>query len=318
MRILLKDSRKFFDEINHHNHVSLRYLSNKLNLSYTNLKKQRRGELTLQKETFMKILKLSPHQKFWEDEAIEVEDNWGAIKGGSISGKKNNMKYVRSFRKIPLIKIRLNKEFCEFYGALLGDGCISKFKDWGGTERYGIYITGNKRLDSDYMRYLKELIRNEFRTYVQYYELKNQNVTLLSIRNKGFALELNRKLGVPIGLKYNKLKISNKIMRLPWNIKKYVIRGLFDTDGCIYAKKNENYRYPQIVITSKNKSFLEEIKKILKQQDYPAYTNEKDVCVRGIENVRRWFKDIGSSNSRNLLKYEYFLKHKCLPARLLN
>ena len=64
--------------------------------------------------------------------------------------------------------------------------------------------------------------------------------------------------------------------------------------------------------------FLEQIKDMLRGQGYPAYiSNNKDVCVRGIANVKRWFDDIGSSNSRNLLKYEYFLKHGYLPARLL-
>lgn len=57
---------------------------------------------------------------------------------------------------------------------------------------------------------------------------------------------------------------------------------------------------------------------MLREEGYPAYITGSDVCVRGIANVKKWFSDIGSSNSRNLKKYEYFLKHGFLPARLLN
>ncbi len=104
---------------------------------------------------------------------------------------------------------------------------------------------------------------------------------------------------------------------MPWKIKKFVLRGLFDTDGCIFANKREEYKYPYISISSKSEPFRNQIINMLRDQNYPAYNTKKDVCVRGIANVKRWFNDIGSSNRRNQFKYEYFLKHGNLPARLL-
>jgi len=224
---------------------------------------------------------------------------------------------ARTFRKIKVISINLNEFFCEFYGALLGDGCISKFRDYEKKERYVICFSGNKKLDSEYFKYLQDNFKKEYSVYSYYYDYKDRNVCVLSIRNKAFCLELHNEFEVPIGLKYNSLHLSKKILDLPWNIKKFVLRGLFDTDGCILANKREKYRYPWIVITSKSEKFRRQLIAMLREQGYPAYNTGKDVYVRGIANVKRWFGDIGSSNHRNIYKYEYFLKHRCLPARLL-
>jgi len=111
--------------------------------------------------------------------------------------------------------------------------------------------------------------------------------------------------------------MPDKILKLKWEHKKFLLRGLFDSDGSIYAKKSEGYRYPIISIRSKNKKFLEEIYLLLKEHDYPAYFSDWNVSVRGIKNINKWFEDIGSSNLRNTLKYQYFLKHKNLPPKVI-
>lgn len=322
MRVKLGYSRRFFDEILQNQSLSLKQFSKLIKVNYSNLKKYRRGDLCIPKSIFDAVLSFSSKRHYWVKTSILLEDNWGPSKGGTKSSMndKNNLRvaYARKFRKIKKVKIRLNNFFCEFYGLLLGDGCISRFRDWEGTERFVIFITCNKRLDHEYLKYIQQRLNKEYQIYSYYYEYKNKNVCQLSIKNKGLCLELNEKFDVPIGLKYDKLKLSEEILSLPWNVKKYVLRGLFDTDGCILANKRENYRYPWVTISSKSRSFREEIKGMLKKEGYPAYITGSDVCVRGIANVKRWFKDIGSSNSRNLLKYEYFLKHGYLPARLLD
>ncbi len=250
----------------------------------------------------------------------KLEDNWGNIKGGRASAKGYNMikrmEYARKFRRIVKVKIKLNLFFCEFYGLLLGDGCISKFKA-GKYKKYGIFISGNKGLDSRYLIKIKNNIERNYGIHVAYYEDKKINVCRLSIMNKGLCLDLNKKFGFPIGVKYDNLKIPYQILKLKWNYKKFLLRGLFDSDGSIYAKRNENYRYPIISIRSKNTTFLKEICNLLRGQKYPAYVSQWNVSVRGIKNIKRWFADIGSSNDRNLLKYEYFLKSKRLPPKIL-
>lgn len=318
MRILLKNPKKFFDEILEKDKISLRKFSEKIKTNYSNLKQYRRREKTIPKELFDNLVNYSPNKNYWLENIKILEDNWGSIKGGKTSGRNNDMTKVRSLRRIPKIYIKLNEKFCEFYGALMGDGCICKYKDSKNADRFIITISGNKRLDKEYIIHLKESLIKEYNLHSKYYEFPNQNTNRLTITNKELCLILNREFNFPLGKKYPRLRISNKVLKLPWKIKKYVIRGLFDTDGCILANKRESYRYPWVIITSKDIKLLNQIKKLLKEQGYSAYITGKDVCVRGIKNLEKWFKDIGSSNSRNLLKYEYFLKHKFLPAGLLN
>jgi hypothetical protein len=323
MRIKLSNSRLFFDEILNKGDTNLKQFSKKTGLNYSNLKQYRRGDKLLPDKYFRIIINYSPNKYYWLKNNTKFNDNWGGVKGGVNAARRADLQkrlfYVRSFRKIVKVNIsKPNKLFCEFYGMLLGDGCITHYQDnYEHVKRTEIVITCNKNLDAEYLKNWKKVLNKRYNLNAYYYESKKHNVCWLKIRNKELCLELNKKFDVPIGFKYNKLKLSPALLRLSWNVKKYIIRGLLDTDGCILANKRENYRYPWITITSKSERFRNQIIKMLREQGYPAYNTGQDVCVRGIANVNRWFRDIGSSNSRNLLKYQYFLKHGYLPARLL-
>ncbi|HUS49978.1 MAG TPA: LAGLIDADG family homing endonuclease [Candidatus Paceibacterota bacterium] len=317
MRVLIDNPKDFFKEILEKERKSLNGMSKKLLIHYSPLKRYARGELTIPKEVFDRLIKISPRKNYWIIKTRYMGDNWGQIKGGKKSSGGRDMDYVRKFRQIKIVKIRLNKFFCEFYGLLLGDGCISTYNVGENKQKTTIIISGNKRLDSKYLRYMKERIKKEFGINAYYYEYKNKNVCTLSIRNKKFALDLNSRFNVPIGIKYNKLRISKRITSLPWHLKKHTIKGLFDSDGSIYARKDEEYKWPIISIRSKNPKFLEQICNILRKQNYPAYFSRWNVSIRGIKNIKKWFKDIGSSNQRNILKYQYFLKNKRLPPKVI-
>lgn len=318
MRIRLKNPQLFFQDILKNRKMNLKEISLNDKISYSALKNFARGDSTIPENIFFSLLAQSSKKE--EPLVIErLENNWGAIKGGQSSAKKKDIKkrmiYVRRFKKITKVNIKLNKLFCEFYGALLGDGCITRYKDDRGFEKFQIILTCNKKLDSEYLQSWKEKLLKEYNLYTYYHEIENKNVCQLTIRNKNFSLELNRRFAVPIGIKYDQLTISKKILKLPWEKKKFAIRGLLDTDGLIFARKDENYRYPHIAITSKNKDFLNQIKDLLRKRNYPAYINGIDIRIKGVENIKRWFEDIGSSNKRNLERYKYFLKHGNLPPR---
>ncbi len=320
MRVFIKDSKAFFKEILLKNHLSLIKLAKVVNCNYSTLKKYTRGEISIPEETFQKMRELSQNKKSWNKKISMQADNWGKIKGGSNYALRKDVKkriaHARKFKKRTDVNINLDPLFCEFYGMLLGDGCISKFIDYEGVNRIAIYISGNKKLDSNYLKDWKIRLKKEYGLYCYYYEHKKRNVCNLIIKNKGLCLNINKKFEFPIGIKYNSLKISNKILKLPWDIKKFVIRGLFDTDGCLFARKDENFKYPHISISSKSESFLIQIKTLLRAQAYPAYISNTNVIIKGKQNIERWFKDIGSSNQRNLGKYKYFNKYGFLPSRI--
>ena len=316
MRVKLDNPKIFIDEILKEYGINLKQLSIKMGSNYSNLKQYRRGEMLFPEMIFISLLEYSKRKKYWENNVKLLNDNWGNIKGGFASTKDKNidkrLEYARSFRKFTEIKIVPNEVFCEFYGMLLGDGCITSYATKG-TRKIAIIICGNRKLDHLYLKSWKKILEEEYGLYSYYYEQKGKSVCTLTIRNKKLCTDLNEKYDVPIGLKYGKIKISDRILKLSWDKKKLVLRGLFDTDGIIFARKDEGYRLPHISITSKSNSFLKQIRDMLRKEGYPAYINGVDVRVRGIGNVKRWFSDIGSSNPRNLKKYEYFLKNGCVP-----
>lgn len=211
--------------------------------------------------------------------------------------------------------MELSDAFCEFYGVLLGDGCLSRYKIQGKYIRRTIGITGDSLVDKKYYtEYLLKLMNNlGLNPYVRF--RKSCRVIAVFISNKSF-FEFLESLGFPIGKKKDRLKIPNRLLELPWNKKKLIIRGVFDTDGCIFAKKHENYRYPHIAIASATPSFLNQLNLMLKEQGYVCYINGKDLRVRGIRNVKKWMEDIGTSNPKHAHKYEYWLSNGYLPARL--
>lgn len=211
---------------------------------------------------------------------------------------------------------QLRPQLYEFYGILMGDGCISQYRDYQKANRLDTVVTGDKRNEVSYFLYIKSLLKEEFGVGAYLYEYKTENTVRLIIRNKAFASFL-LELGFPCGKKYEKLIIPNRFIQLEWNDLKHLIRGLFDTDGSIYAKKNEQYRYPYVSLSSKSILLLQQIHKILRDRNYPFYINcNENLVMKGIENTKRWMADVGTSNPKHKFKYNHWLRHGSLPARL--
>lgn len=106
------------------------------------MKKYRREELTIPERIFNKLINISPRKEYWLSKVKKLEDNWGEVKGEKTYANGPNMiktiEHARKFRKTIKVNIKLTPFFCEFYGLLLGDGCITKFKDYEEKERYAI------------------------------------------------------------------------------------------------------------------------------------------------------------------------------------
>ena len=134
-----------------------------------------------------------------------------------IMGNKNNLTIV----KIPE---KVNEELAELVGAYLGDGTLTK---------YFIRISGDKRYDVSYIRYLAGLVENvfEFKPAIRFEN--NTNIIYLEIRSKMICDFFHKKLKILYGDKIrNKTRIPEQILG-DKNLLKACIRGLVDTDGSI-------------------------------------------------------------------------------------
>ena len=216
-----------------------------------------------------------------------------------------------------------DKLFMEFYGALLGDGWMSAYKCGKlKKRRWVIGLSGHINLDKDYVIRIKNIIQKLFnrKGYVKY--KPECNGIELNVGHKELINLLNKKLKFPIGVKKN-LKIYNKFLN-DWNLTKYIIRGIFDTDGCFYLDKTPVGRpYPCISIQMKEPILLNQIYKVLKNKGFKiVYKKNKNgidrITLKGRKQLDKWMSEIGSSNSKHLNKIKALVAQPGLAREIPN
>ena len=127
-------------------------------------------------------------------------------------------------------------------GIILGDGCVSKFRNSNGYENSRIIITlaaddGRSFIKRIFV--LLEKISNR-KPYFRF-KLKYHCIEIL-VSSKEACDYLKREWNFSDGKKI-KIKIPEKFLKR-WNLTKKVLAGLFATDGTvIFAKQHKNVPY---------------------------------------------------------------------------
>lgn len=306
MRILLdKQNRKIlFDNLaKKHDCKTMRELSKHLNIPFKTLQNWKYGTRYIDE-------KMIPKNIFQKLSYIDKKpNNWGQIKAGKktykiilkkygpeeikkrqISGGLNSRK-----SKSKRIEIDLEDPFIlEFYGALLGDGWISHFKNKT-KNTYLFGFSGDLDKDKEYHEYLQSIIAIKF-SRKGYIRKKLGNTRELVFCHENLFNYFTKELSFPIGKKTN-LKISNKIPLSSKNFK-FILRGIFDTDGSFYLDK----KYPCISIQMIAPLLMEQIYDFLKREGFkPIFRKQKNmITLKGKKQINKWVKEIGMSNSRHI------------------
>lgn len=207
-----------------------------------------------------------------------------------------------------------SEELAEFIGILTGDGFMNYYEK---RQEFVIDIAGNKLKDKDYLEnFVSSLVKELFNLTPCFIIKKDQNSINLRIRSKSIFYFL-KECEFPVGRK-------GEIIPPQWIMKEDLlfrrfIRGIFDTDGYLCLKNKEGKKYPVIGLVSKSISLLESIKYFLEyfnitsyigshnSNNNPRYKKEWIVYklqISGNKNVNLFFKEIGSRNQRNRLKYK--------------
>ncbi len=270
-----------------------------------------RGERLLPEKIFKNLTKLSKyHIEYFE----LLPDNWGQIKGGrrniELNGRfigtledrrKPRNKGIRVAKYFPLPNY--SEDLAEFIGIMLGDGGISK---------NDISITLGYSTDKEYVPYITRLIQSIFKSKVGLYRPPNQDV----IRIRFYGINLIKNL-LTLGLvQGNKIKQEN--FSIPsWilgndSYAKNCIRGLIDTDGCIFRKVRREsngieYRSIGIKFTSASESLLLSSIEIFNHLGFKIARSGRDLYLSGKEHITRYVQEIGFSNPKHLNKYKAFL-----------
>ena len=135
-------------------------------------------------------------------------------------------------------------------------------------------------------------------------------------------IEFKKKFNLPLGKKYN--VIIPKVLLTHKDLKKAVIRGIFDTDGGIYLERKNNKLYPRLYITTISLGLSGQLLKLFEEiglratrysQLYNHDFNRKRsyiITIRGKEMFHKFIKSIVPANPKHLKKYRDFLNSQNL------
>jgi len=294
MRLLFKQGKQkeIIKEEKENLNISWKQLADKLGIKQGKLMSYVNEESLLPEEIFDK---LALKEKFRKYILEKKSENWGTIKGGTIS--KGNTKEI--------IIPEDSKELAEFYGIMLGDGNSTKIKGYKiGT--YMIRIVGDSRYDKEYLlNYVKHIIEKLFSIEVKFGYFKDSNAIFIEAHSRKLIEFLELK-GFKSGNKIkNQLRIPDWI-RNNGNYLKLCIRGLFDTDGSYYRLTNQNTH--QINFKNHNSGLLKDFRNGLLSLGINCSKISKgnSVYVTKKEEIGKFFKLIGTKNSRHLNRIKMF------------
>lgn len=143
------------------------------------------------------------------------------------------------------------------------------------------------------------------------------------IWNDGLV-NFKQKLGLCLGPKIS-VEIPN-IFLVSKDLKAAVVRGIFDTDGCVYLEKKNGKLYPRMEIRTISLRLAEQLKNIYTDlglratmhQDHMQLIGNKRisycVIIRGIEMFHKFMQIITPANSKHVIKYLFF-RERSDPAK---
>ena len=250
---------------------------------------------------------------------------WYTVKGASLGGHSTFKKYgyamgnpekrEKNWRKWwkekgkfhPLVRRKMTKkpaysrDLAEFVGIMMGDGGISPRQT---------VISLNPKTDTKYVKFVCDLIAKLFGVTPGIHRRKEQSVACINV-SRTDHVEYCHSLGLPIGNKLRQKLDIPKWIQNNDNFAKSCIRGLMDTDGCIFNEchriKKKLYCYPRMSFVSHSPYLRASVSTLLRKFGFqPNIRNEKAVTLVKRVDIVRYFELIGTSNNKHLTRFRRF------------
>ena len=171
----------------------------------------------------------------------------------------------------------------------MGDGNIGRYKRC----QYLRIYCNPKHIQ--YIKEVEKILTNFFKKKPYIYFRKDAGVTYLEISKKN----IDSILQIPVGDKIkNKVSVPKWIWKKNSHIKS-CIRGLFDTDGCLYITGG---KYKIVNFCSHNPLLLRDFKRGLERLGYNPFIRRSNVELGRMAEVEQFFKEI---KPRNLQHYRF-------------
>jgi intein/homing endonuclease len=215
----------------------------------------------------------------------------------------------------------ISPELAEEVGWHIGDGSMNFYKNRGKLK--GLYqLRGHIEDDKEhYEKRIRPLFEKLFGTKLSIRDMPSTRVVGFQIWNNELV-DFKKGLGLPLGFKYN-VEIP-KMFLTSLDLKKAIIRGIFDTDGGIYLERKNKKLYPRMHITTISLRLSEQLLKLLSEigfrttrysQLYERGFNRKRayiISIRGEEMFHKFMKEIIPKNPKHVEKYQKFLSSQNL------
>lgn len=217
-----------------------------------------------------------------------VYDRLKRLKIPTCPERKSKFCNIRKDIKIPK---RYSEKLAEFTGIMVGDGHISPTQ---------LVVTVNKN-ETDYLEYLKELIKSLFNVEAHKIEKKNKGAIDIYIG----STELVR-LFLQMGLAMNKVREQVDVPSWIKTKKIYAerfLRGFFDTDGSIYKLRFGI----QISYKSASAPLLNSTRELLIGLGYrPSKITWQTLYLTRNRDLRRFFTEIRPTNKKHIDRALFF------------
>lgn len=261
---------------------------------------------------------------------VEIKDRfWYTKKGGEIAGrlvyekygliggdpKKRRRKWLQWWNKtgkfnlsgyfVPkkITKPKQTGELAEFVGIMIGDGGITKKQ---------ITVTLNYITDKEYINFVRGLFTKLFGVKPALYQREKESVINIVV-SRIKLVKFCQTIGLKVG---NKIKQQIDIPNWVKNNNKFktaCLRGLMDTDGCIFNEcheiKNKKYCYPRLLFVSHSINLRLSVYKIMQELEFhPVIRNNRSVNLENRQEIIKYFQLIGTNNSKHRMRYNKFME----------
>ena len=207
-----------------------------------------------------------------------------------------------------------NKEsIAEFVGIMLGDGNLGIYKSRVGNKiklQHRVRVSLDSR-NIGYTNHVVCILREVlgFEPRVSY--KKTENGVDVGIYRKDCFLYVLEKIGLKKSPKWNNMEIP--IPYRKGKLSLLVMKGLFDTDGCLSIFNNNGIIYPRIEIRLCPSPAQKQINEILEIYGFRHKIQQLErgktrIRISGNSQLRRWFDLIGSSNPIHMKKSIKFVE----------
>lgn len=214
----------------------------------------------------------------------------------SLTTHKRKRTGFKTLREVPVPHYSV--ELAELMGILMGDGHLDK---------YQISMSTHSETDIEHAEFVVNLLTSVFGLPVSLRKRNTKQAVVVTLSSKA-ACEHLHALGMPRGNKLMKGLYPPTWIKENTEYTSAFMRGLIDTDGCVYQDRHtiRGRAYVSICIafTSASSELLDFVEAVLTAREYHPTRWGRSIRLRRRMDVFRYASEIGFSNPKHARKIE--------------